>query len=80
MIAVEITWKYSNSVEFARVLSFHNFGNLGSQLKTRYDDTAINEKATYTINVLVLLKHNNMYTNVYSVDKIIFQACIWFDI
>ena len=22
-----------------RVLSFHNFGNLGSQLKTRYDDT-----------------------------------------
>ena len=43
MIAVEIA---SNLVQVrlgVRVPSFHNFGNLGGQLKTRYDD-AFGEK------------------------------------
>ena len=37
------TTPFSNSVKFAyigvNVLSSHNFGNLGGQLKTRYDET-----------------------------------------
>ena len=42
MIAVKIApqkIKFSRVRLGVRVLSFHNFGNLGGQLKTRYDDT-----------------------------------------
>ena len=57
MIAVDrqkkkkIIFKFGQVRQGVRVLSFHYFGNLGGQLKTRYDDAlARKEKAIYTIN------------------------------